>query len=105
MDLAEATRLLKHIASSIASHVTEFEWYLFGSCLGPKAFPNDLDLLILYRTDEDARYLRSYFRSTVIPFPVDLLLLTSEEEVEFNFIETQSARRIYPAQDPSAPIR
>ena len=71
--------------------------YLFGSALSTKE-PNDLDVMMIYNaevTDIDLvlkikNELIDYLREK-IPLPIDLLLLSENEELEIDFIQKEQA--------------
>ena len=96
MSLRVAIRLLKEAALVLDARVGPTKWYIFGSGVRAKALPRDLDVLIIYESAVDAELLRKYLRGIVLPIPLHLLLLTRDEERQFDFIATQGARPLRP---------
>ena len=56
----------------------------------------DVDLLIVYESDADTRVLRRGLANLSRFFPLHLLLLRKDEEIELNFVNEQKASCIVP---------
>ena len=65
--------------------------YLFGSVLTSTARADDLGLLILYSEIGDCSALREAIHEVVLPLPVDLALMTEEEEKHYDFLNVVQA--------------
>jgi predicted nucleotidyltransferase len=85
----------KDISKLIKEYNINF--YLFGSILNSKA-PNDIDLLMEYNPNSIALKSIIKLKNEIINYlnesnfiKVDLLLLSSEEVIEVNFIEKEKA--------------
>ncbi|MGW4426025.1 nucleotidyltransferase domain-containing protein [Streptosporangium sp. NPDC004631] len=99
--MTEINSVLTRLLSGIEEHVAELgdiELYLFGSSTGGKAFPSDVDLLLVYA---DGDLLRGHdLAETIRELPVgeiyDVLVLSDSEERELEFIESEHAIRIWP---------
>lgn len=78
-----------------AEVIEDIEMWLFGSALSSDR-PNDLDVLIIY-WDRLAliRLRESYLWEISIP-PVDMIAMTSDEEIHYGFIEGTGAIRLVP---------
>ena len=50
------------------------------------AWVSDIDILILYRLENDIKSIRKEFNCLLDKFPIDLIFLTHEEESELDFI-------------------
>ena len=72
------------------------EVYLFGSVLNGLKIPNDVDVLLIYSAYseliiEEAKRIKYYFEY-LIGIPVDLTVLSVEEEKETQFLKRISLR-------------
>ncbi|WP_294332131.1 nucleotidyltransferase domain-containing protein [uncultured Chryseobacterium sp.] len=66
--------------------------YLFGSLLNErKSLKSDIDLLILYVREDEPKIIREKLDAILLSFPIHIIFLTYEEEIELNFIQTVSA--------------
>lgn len=72
------------------------EWYLFGSMDREEEINSDVDLLILCGTAAQADALREAIDPDQLGRPIDLSLMTFNEEREIGAIALQAARKIYP---------
>jgi len=72
------------------------EWHLFGSVDRDEPEAADIDLLILCTSDDQADALRRGIDADALPYPLDLSLMTFDEEKETGAVRRQRARRIYP---------
>jgi predicted nucleotidyltransferase len=91
MELKRITQDLRCVAKELSRDFPKTRWYLFGSLLRQKSMPSDIDLLIVYQSDHEARGLRIRLGTMCGHLPIDLLLLTEDEESELDFISGQSA--------------
>ncbi|SDB95017.1 hypothetical protein SAMN05421749_102369 [Acinetobacter marinus] len=69
--------------------------YLFGSYLYSETWA-DLDALIIYKDYEDVSIIKNVFSKSFLNTPLDLIFMTKEEEIFFNFINRTNARKIFP---------
>lgn len=74
--------------------------YVFGSSLEDNE-PNDLDLLLVYDSDrieiDKILRIRTYLYNKLnklFMIPIDLSILSIQEEKELNFIECESAKEL-----------
>jgi predicted nucleotidyltransferase len=77
------------------------ELYLFGSSIRNKAFPSDIDVLVIY-PDGDLRRghnLAQAIRDLPVTEFYDVLALSKSEERELGFIDSEQAIRIWPPVD------
>jgi hypothetical protein len=72
--------------------------YLFGSFARGQAAANDVDVLVVYPDGHlhAAHLLAESIRNAATPFVFDVLVLSSSEERELAFIQTQQGLRIWP---------
>lgn len=88
---------IRDVAISLEFRGYSFRWYIFGSYMIAKELAMDVDLLVIYKTIDSAKVVRSSLREISLHVPLDLLLMTEDEEEESHFIAKQSANKIYPA--------
>lgn len=73
----------------------ECEWFLFGSLCRGQCAPSDVDLLILSDTIELCIEIRERLRYFLDANPVDLSIMTREEECELDFINNTKAEPLH----------
>jgi predicted nucleotidyltransferase len=66
--------------------------YLFGSALLQDAAWADIDILVVCEADEDTNRVRAALADHCAEFPIDLLIMTADEEAEFHFVRTENCR-------------
>jgi hypothetical protein len=71
-------------------------WYLFGSVLCDPLRAADVDLLVVCRDHFDADAIRRTTGEFAFCKPIDLLILTEEEEAEASFVANQRCVRVFP---------
>ncbi len=103
MNRARSIAALRDLASGLGPLADDTEWYLFGSIERDEAGAADIDLLILCPSDERADRLRTVIDEDVLGIPLDLSLMTFDEEREVRAVALQSAIRIIPATVGSDP--
>jgi predicted nucleotidyltransferase len=84
------------LAGQLGSAAAGTEWYLFGSMDREEKFNSDIDLLILCGTAAQADALRAAIDPDQLGRPIDLSLITYDEEREIGAVALQAARKIYP---------
>lgn len=87
---------LATLAGQLGSVAAGTEWYLFGSMDREEEFSSDVDLLILCGTAAQADALRAAINTDQLGRPIDLSLMTFDEEREIGAVALQAARKIYP---------
>ena len=92
---------LHRIIADLGQVAEGSEWYLFGSVDRDEPKAVDIDLLILCASDDQADAFRRGIDPDALPLPLDLSLMTFEEEKEIGAVRCQSARRIYPPCEQS----
>ena len=88
---------LASCAAEIDRTIAGTEWYIFGSALREPYSAADIDLLILCPAHNVADQIRQLIEGRCFARPVDLSLLTFEEETEVDFIRRQGCWRIFPS--------
>lgn len=71
---------------SVLKTLQNNECYLFGSSLQEdEKLKSDIDILILYRNENEPKIIREKLDPILLSFPIHIIFLTYEEEVELNF--------------------
>ncbi len=96
MTRAHNVDALTALAGQLGSVAADTEWYLFGSMDREEEFSSDVDLLILCETAAKADALRATIDPDQLGRPIDLSLMTFDEEREIGAVALQAARKIYP---------
>ena len=73
--------------------------YLFGSILKDKPSISDVDILVVYDSEDGLAELKKNFLFLGLTAPIDAIYMTSSEERYLNFVIGQGARLVYPAFD------
>ena len=71
------------------------DWYIFGSFLDSSEHANDIDILIIYKSNFSPKIVRNYLAEFFNYYPLDLLFMTVDEEKELNFIYGVKAKPLY----------
>jgi predicted nucleotidyltransferase len=95
VELEEIAAILQDEARALSREAPGADWYLFGSIIRRDPLPSDVDLLIVYEKDADARVLRRGLAHRSRFFPLHLLLLRKDEENELHFVNEQKALCIF----------
>lgn len=88
--------LLRAEILRVSKLVQDAEWYLFGSLLQTPKQAVDIDILILYRSDDTAEMIRDELREMTLRFPIHLLFLSEHEEAELDFIDSERCVPMHP---------
>lgn len=96
MTRAHNVDALTALVGQLGSVAADTEWYLFGSMDREEEFSSDVDLLILCKTAAQADALRAAIDPDQLGRPIDLSLMTFDEEREIGAVALQAARKIYP---------
>jgi predicted nucleotidyltransferase len=72
-------------------------WCLFGSALRDPVRAADVDLLVVCQSHSDADVIRRNAGKIASCKPVDLSILTKEEEAETSFVVNQRCIQVFPA--------
>ena len=75
---------------------TGTRWFVFGSVLDGGTGASDIDLLVLYREECQAKKIRDAVSVLGRERPIDLLLVTYQEEEELGFRERQECVELLP---------
>jgi predicted nucleotidyltransferase len=77
-----------------SSRVPTSRWYIFGSVRATKRPISDIDLLVVCETAAACTSVRVELAPICAQYPIHLLLMTTREEAEANFIQGQGAAEI-----------
>ena len=91
-----AASIVAEIVETIEGLVTRggLRAYLFGSALHPDSVWSDVDILIVCEVDKDGQLVRDTLSDLCMLYPIDLAIMTPQEEVEFDFIRSENCQRI-----------
>ncbi|MFZ6640958.1 nucleotidyltransferase domain-containing protein [Undibacterium sp. TC4M20W] len=70
--------------------------YLFGSILTSKPQVSDVDILVVYESVNGLAELKEHFSSLGLMAPIDVIYMTTNEEIYLDFIRKQNATLIAP---------
>lgn len=86
--------ILEAVASAISHlHPTaRLDAYLFGSAAKPTAAWSDVDNLLVCDSEKDGRAARRTLAGLCRDFPIDLTIMTADEESEFGFIRSEKCQ-------------
>lgn len=67
--------------------------YIFGSSLHTK-MPSDIDILIIYSSEDQLSYIKNAFSSLGLLYPLDIYYMTLTETQELKFIVKTGAVKL-----------
>jgi len=91
----KATSILRCLLRELAgvrSQALDCDFYIFGSILTKCNCISDVDILVVYRDLEKLALVKKAFSLIKAHFPLEIVFMTTNEEQEFRFIETQGAQ-------------
>ena len=68
--------------------------YLFGSRLSRTSIWSDIDILVVCKNESDGQVIRNALHELISIYPIDLIIMTIEEEREFDFIKSERCRLV-----------
>ncbi len=85
------TAILDAVASAIGNlrPAARLDAYLFGSAVEPRAAWSDVDVLLVCGDETDGQAARRALLGLCRDFPIDLTIMTTDEEAEFDFIRSE----------------
>lgn len=91
-----ATSIVAKIADKVGRLETQGELraYLFGSAVRLNSMWSDVDILVVCEFDADGQLARDALSKLCTLYPIDLVIMTSKEEAEFNFIRSENCQLI-----------
>lgn len=91
-----AAAIVTEIEEIIEGLVTrcELQAYLFGSAMHAHSIWSDIDILIVCEADQDGQLARDALSGLCMLYPIDLMVMTSREEAEFDFVMSESCQHI-----------
>jgi predicted nucleotidyltransferase len=84
---------LKYLVKNHSDRNDEIKWYFFGSYLKCNPGLSDIDLLIVYKSEEKLPNLKTDLEQLELQYPLDITFLNENEEKELDFINTVNAVR------------
>jgi hypothetical protein len=88
--------ILAEIVGALRGTVSQgqLQAYLFGSGRHLEGIWADVDILIVCSVAEDGNVVRGTLSDLCMQYPIDLVIMTAQEEMEFDFIRSQDCRLI-----------
>lgn len=86
---------LREIAVSLGPTTEGSQWHLFGSVDRDEPNAEDIDLMILCKSDEQADALRKAIDPDALTLPIHLALMTFDEAAEIDAVQMQRSRAIF----------
>lgn len=68
--------------------------YLFGSFTRANACWSDIDVLIVTDLDTEGQILRKALSEICLLYPIDLQVMTTSEEAEFDFVRSENCQQL-----------
>ena len=87
---------LRELAASLGPKAEGSQWHLFGSVDRDERNAEDIDLMILCNSDDQADVLRQAIDPDAMELPLQLALLTFDEATEVEAVRVQRSRAIFP---------
>ncbi len=87
---------LRELAASLGPKAEGSQWHLFGSVDRDEQEAEDIDLMILCNSDDQADALRRAIAPDALELPLHMALMTFEEADEVNAIRVQRSHAIIP---------
>ncbi|GJL97961.1 MAG: hypothetical protein DHS20C06_17780 [Hyphobacterium sp.] len=87
--------MIKHVLNLIEEKILEMraiakiDAYFFGSALVQKALWSDIDILLLCDNEIAAAAARKSISPLLDEFPIDLIIMTLDEEAELDFVRKE----------------
>lgn len=87
---------LRALAASLGPKAEGSQWHLFGSVDRDEQNAEDIDLMILCNSDDQADVLRRAIAPDALELPLHMALMTFEEAAEVEAVRLQGSRAIFP---------
>ena len=90
---------VSYIANKLAKCANDFGDVVvlaFGSAQRRECPYSDIDILVMYQTDQELKDIQIELESIHLELPVDVIYMTPCEERELDFIRNQGCVKIYP---------
>ncbi len=87
---------LRQAALALGPAIAGTEWHLFGSVERDEEDAEDIDLMILCISDDQADVLRLYLHPDSLALPLHACFLTFAEAAELDAVHVQKSCIIYP---------
>jgi len=97
LTVEELIRQVRALAEKADVSIGNMRWYLFGSALCDPARAADVDLLVVCQNHSDTDAIRRATDEFAFRKPIDLSILTEDEEAEASFVANQRCVRVFPA--------
>lgn len=87
---------LRDLAETLGTKADGTKWYLFGSVDRDEFYAEDIDLMILCNTDDQADSIRQAVDPDALALPLHLALITYAEAAEIDAVSMQRSCAIFP---------
>lgn len=95
MNRADVVACLQQLSASLGPIAQATEWHLFGSVDRDESDPEDIDLMILCTSDDQADSLRQAIDPDSLALPLHLSFMTFREAAGINAVRVQLSRPIF----------
>ncbi len=106
---AAVRKVFRNQSELLAAHV---KIYAFGSSFWKKNNISDVDIVIIYKSGANLSDVKRVIDSVGRMIPLDVLYMTTEEEIELNFLAGQGATDVFEnkltigcTRTPNSPLR
>lgn len=96
MTTEDIVRAIVAVAESLDLAIGTSKWYVFGSALSNPTRAADIDLMVVCSDVAIAAEVKRCLHDVTFERPLDLSILTAEEEAELHFVSNQGCKRIFP---------
>ncbi len=95
-----AATIVKEVAVAVRDFQSlgKLQAYLFGSALRSGIAWTDIDILLVCEVEEDGIQARQTLAELCMTYPIDLVVMTVEEEFGFGFIRSEGCRWVAESQ-------
>jgi predicted nucleotidyltransferase len=87
---------LRSLAISLGSAAEGTQWHLFGSVDRDEQDAEDIDLMVLCKSDDQADTLRRAIDTDALTLPLHLALMAFDEAAEVSAVRVQRSHAIFP---------
>ena len=92
---AEATLALIRARVASLPQVASISVHIFGSILDHRKYTDDLDVLVICH-EFQMQNVQEILEHLPLPWPIDLTLMTPDEEEAYRFLECVKSVQVYP---------
>lgn len=88
------TLILEAVAHDIyqLQSASKINAYVFGSAINSKSAWSDVDILLVCGSIADGQAARQILEPICLEFPIDITIMTVDEEAEFDFVRSEKCK-------------